>query len=806
MRGEGAAGFFDALRQDLRYTLTSLRRDLGFTAVVILTLTIGIGANTAVFTVVHAVLLRPLPYEDPDRLMMIWTAIPSRGVDEATSAYANVRDWRAQTRAFEDVATFDPTTRTLTGGDVPEQVMTADVSANLFSLFGVEPQLGRTFSSDEERRRAAVVVVGHDFWQQRLGGSADALGSSIELNGAPFEVIGVMPEGFGFPERNLWLPQTVLSGWDVREAQRGTDSWRVIGRLAAGQSLEAARREMAEIARRLERAYPSANAGLGVNVVPLYDQVTGSSLRLALWTLFGAVGLVLLVACGNAAHLIVARNARRARELSVRLALGATRGRLIRLALAEAMSISLASAVLGLLSAAAALDVVIALAPASTPRIDEVRMSVPVLAYGLGVSMVTALVFGLGPALRRARSAPFEGLREGRGSTRRGERGRRLLVIGQLATAIVLVFGANLLIRSFVRAQEVELGFEPEGVLIANLSVESAPDRVPFYEQVVERVGALPGVQVVGILEDLFISGAPSLAITAEGSGAAELAREEVRIDAIAGDLFATLAVEMIEGRDFSAADGAESPPVAIVNETMARRLWPGETAVGNRFRVGSPSSGAAWIEVVGVMADMRRQGFERAPIAQAFVPYARAPSRNMNLLVRTDGPVPGLPAAIRTSIAEIDRTVPLYRITTVDEALETYLGPRRSQTFLLGFFSVIALFLAAIGIYGLVQYSVAQRTREMGVRIALGARFERMALMIMGEGLIMALFGLAVGIGLAVWLSSMAGALLFDVAPSDMTSILVTSAILLVTTLLACWVPASRAGRVDPVVALREA
>jgi putative ABC transport system permease protein len=806
-RETGAAGWIDVLRQDARYTFRALRRDLGFTVVVILTLALGIGANTAVFSVVHSILLKPLPYQDPDRLMMIWTAIPGRGVADATSAYGNVRDWRAQSSAFEGMATFDPTTRTLTGGAWPERVMTADVSQNIFALLGVEPRIGRTFSVTEEEQRSAVAVVSHEFWQQRLGGSPGAIGSTIELSGAPFEVIGVMPPGFGFPEQGtqVWLPQTVLSGWEPREARRGTDSWRVVGRLGTDQTVEAAHRQMSEIASRLERAYPSDNAGLGVRVVPLHDQVTGSSFRVALWTLFGAVGLVLLVACANAAHLILARSLRRAREHSIRVALGGTTGRLIRLALTESLVISIAAGVLGVLTATVAVDLLASLAPASTPRIGEVGVSVTVLAFAIAISVATAAIFGLGPATRGARSAPFDELRESRGRARQGQRSRRLLVVGQLALAVVLVFGANLLIKSFLEARGVDLEFDPEGVLLANLSVESPTDRVPFYEQVVERVGGLPGVLATGIVEDLFISGAPNLPITVEGSEGAGPTREDVRIDAVDGDLFATVGAQLVAGRVFSAADGPTSPPVAIINETLARRLWPGDPAVGERFATGDPRSGAPWIEVVGVVADMRRQGFERAPIAQGFRPYGQAPSRNMNLLVRTDGPVPGLPTAIRAAIAEIDRTVPLYRVTTVEEALEAYLGPRRSQTYLLVIFSVIALVLAAIGIYGLVQYSVAQRTREIGVRLALGARIERVTLMVLGEGFLLAMVGLALGIGLALSISRVASALLFGVAPVDVTSLVMTSALLLATTLIACWVPARRAGRIDPVVALRD-
>jgi putative ABC transport system permease protein len=805
MWGDGVAALIDTLRQDCRFTVNALRRDVGFTVVVILTLAIGIGANTAVFSVVHSLLLRPLPYPDPDRLTMIWTTIPGRGVDEVTSAYGNVRDWRAQTRAFEGLATFDPTSRTLTGGEWPEQIMSADVSANFFSVMGVEPLIGRTFSPEEARRRALLVVVSHEFWQARFGGSPTVIGTSIQLNEVPFEIVGVMPEGFAFPERDIWLPETLRPGWDALEARRGTDSWRVIGRLAPDQSLEAARTEMSAIASRLEHAHPAENGGLGIRVVPLHDQVIGASLRLALWALFGAVGLVLLVACANAAHVILARGLRRTREYAIRVALGATTARLVRLALTESLLISLAAGGVGVLVAATALDVLSYLAPANMPRGDEIAMGAGVLVYALGVSTVTAIAFGAGPVLKWVRSAPGDGLRQGAsGASRNAQGARRVLVVAQLALAIVLLFGANLLGRSLVQASTVELGFQTEGVLIAQLRVADPEDRIAFYGRVLEGVRGLPGVQAAGLLEEVFITGAPNRAITVEGREG-DPSRQDVRVDAVVGEVFETLSVEWIEGRDFSPSDGTESAPVGIINETLARRLWPGQSAVGERFLTGGSRPTAPWIEVVGVVGDMRRQGFESPPLAQVFRPYSQAPSGGMNLLVRTAEPPGDVGAAIRTRIAEVDRAVPAY-VTPVEDHLGRYLAPRRSQTLLLGLFSAIALVLAAIGIYGVVQYSVAQRTRELGLRIALGARGERVARMVVGEGLFLALIGLPVGIGLGLWLSRVARGLLFGVAPTDLVSMSVTAGVLLVTTLLACWLPARRAARIDPVVALREA
>lgn len=803
MSGMGRSGFADSVRQDVSYTVAALRRDLGFTVVVILTLAIGIGSNTAVFSVIDSVLLRPLPYAEPDRLVTLWTSIAERGITESPSAYGNVQDWRDQSDVFEDLATYDPSTRTLTDGEWPERISTADVSWNLFSVLGAEPALGRGFSEDEERRRAAVVVLSHDLWLRRFAASPSAIGQTIEIDRRSFEIIGVMPEGFAYPEMTtqLWVPQTVLSGWDGRAARRGTDSWRVLARLRPGVSLESARAEMADIAERLERDHPTENAGLGIAVERLQDQLTGSSLRRTLWVLYGSVVFVLLITCANAAHLIVVRGFKRAHEISLRAALGATTSRLVRLTLTETILVSVLAGAAGLALARLGIDLLVAIAPADISRLGDARMNLHVLAYGMATALISGGLAGIWPSVSRSRRAPYETLRQGPGTDRSRGWGRQLLVVAQFALAIVLVFGTTLLVRSFTAARSVEVGFETSGILMANLRVGSSSDRVAVYRQVVQSVGSLPGVNAVSLVEDLFISGAPSQAVETEQGDAAEPIPQELRIDAIDGPFFRTLGISILEGRDFTPADDAGAVPVAIINETMAGRLWPGRSPVGRRFR----TPGSPWIEVVGVVANMRRQGFEREPIAQAFRPYAQSPSGGMNILVRTDGAVPGLAAAIRTTVAAIDRTVPMYFVTTVDEALDRYLGPRRFQVVLLGLFSTVALLLAAIGIYGLVQYSVSRRTREVGIRMAVGAQSTELLRMVLVEGLTPATLGLAVGMASAFILSRAISPLLFDVRPSDPTTIVVTAAVLLSAATVACFIPARRAARVDPVTALRE-
>ncbi len=800
MRGMHRSGFVDAVRQDVRHPVVALRRDLAFAVVVILTLGIGIGANPAVFGVVHSVLLRPLPYTEPDRLVTLWTSIPERGIARVPSAYGNIQDWKERSHAFEALATYDPATRTLTGGDWAERVGTADASATLFSVLGVEPAIGRTCSEDEERRRAAVVVLSHDFWVRRFSASSASIGKTVEIDRRPFQVIGVLPEDFAYaPDVQLWLPETVLSYWDDRVDRRGTDSWRVLARLAPGASVESAQRGTTEIAERLERDHPSVNAGLGVSVVGLRDQVTGSSLRLVLWTLYSAVVPILLIACANVAHLIVARGVHRRQELSLRVALGATTSRLVGLALTEIVLLSVVAGLAGLLLAGVAMDVLVAIAPPEVPQLEYVGMNLVVLTYGIGIAMFTGVVAGAWPSLSRARTAVYDVLRGGRGAGME-TRGRQLLVAAQFALSLVLVFGTSLLVRSLAEARGVDLGFDSSDVFMANLPVEPS-DRVAVNRKVVENVVALPGVTAASVVEDLFIHGAPNRPVETDGSGSAEPVPQELRIDAIDGPFFRTLGMSIREGRDFTPAGAAGTVPVAIVNETMAGGLWPGRSPVGQRFR----TPGSPWIEVVGVIGDMGRQGFERDAIPQAFRPHAQSPSGGMNLLVRTDGPVVGLAAAIRATVAEIDKAVPVYFPTTVDDALDRYLGPRRFQVVLLGLFSTIALLLAAIGIYGLVRYFVSQRTREMGIRLAVGAQSGELVRMVVRQGLSLAVLGPTVGMAIAFFLSRAITPLLFDIGPSDPTTVAATSAVLLITAAVACYIPARRAARVDPVIALRE-
>jgi putative ABC transport system permease protein len=792
----------DVLIQDSRHSLRALFRDFGFTATITLTLAIGVGANTAVFGIVRSIMLRPLPYEDSDRLAMVWSSVPSQSVQESSSSYGNIQDWTARNRVFEDLAAFDPLNVTLAGEEWPEQVSAAKVTFNLFSLLRVSPALGRTFTADEEQLQAPVVVLSHETWQRRFAGSRDALGKPLVVGGQSFEVVGVMPEGFGYPDKDaeMWLPISTFENWSAVSTRRGTDTWRVIGRLLPGVSVEKARDELRVIAAELEREHPDANAGLTVDVVSLADSVTGAPLRQTLWTLYGAVALVLLIACANVAHLYLVRGMDRAQGYAVRLALGATAPRLIRHALTESIVLSLLAALASVLVAVVGLRLFVALAPANIPRVDEIAIDPTVLVYGIGLSLLTGIVCAIAPAVSYSRSGPYQALREGRGAVTKtfAQRARTPMVAAQFALAIILVFGANLLIRSFLEARRVEYGFDSTNVLIANLSAASPEGRVSFYERTLQESSTIPGVRSVGLVEEVFISGSPNASITVEGAAPRSV---PFRRDGIDGDVFGTLGVPLLEGRTFTASDGPDDVPVAIVNQTMAEQFWPGASPIGRRFRFNS----SPWLEVVGVVADMRRQGPERAPIAQAFRPYVQDPSRNMVLLVRTEQAAGNLTETLRARVAAIDRSVPLYGVSTLTQAMDQYLLGRRFQSYLLALFSAVALILAAVGIYGLMQYAVRQRTREIGLRMAVGAVSREVTLMFLGQGLKVALPGLVVGIFAAVRISEAMTSLLFGVGAADVSTIVVTSAVLVLATLLACYVPARRAARVDPLTALRE-
>lgn len=657
------------------------------------------------------------------------------------------------------------------------------------------------------------MILSHGLWQRRFGAVPDILGRTIEIDRMSSQVIGVMPEDY-LPEseNRIWEPQTLFPDWEAQKAQRGTGSWQVIGRLKAGVSLEQAQTEMSTIAQRLEQAYPDTNKGLGVNLVPLHLEYTGSNVRLALWMLFGAVVFVLLIACTNVANLMLARSIAREREMAVRTALGAGRLRIIRQLLTESALLSLLGGAAGLLIASLGIPAILSFSPPNVHNLQNVAIDARVLIFTTVVSLLTGLLFGLAPALKISQAQPGEALKEGRSSSGgvKGRYLRSLLVVAEFSLTVLLLAGAGLLLRSFSKLQAIDPGFDQAQVLTMQLTPErnsTANQWRVFYQQVSERVAALPGVEDVGMTTEIVISGNPDGLITIEGASADSLATSRIpfRRDVIDEGFFRTLRVPLRAGRFFNAGDNQGSPPVTIINETMARRFWPGEEAVGKRFKLGPAQSTFPWLTVVGVVGDMRRQGLERQPIAQLFRPYLQSPERRLILLIRAGGDPTRLASAVRSEIRALDKNVLVSSSLTLEDLLARNVAQRRFQTWLLALFSALALLLSAVGIYGVMSYAVTQSRRELGIRMALGAQARDVLKLVVGQGMLLTVLGVGIGLLAASALTRVLAGLLFEVTPSDPVTFIAAPLVLLAVALLACFVPAQRATKVDPMIALRD-
>jgi putative ABC transport system permease protein len=803
----------ETMAQDMRYAMRTLRRSPGFTATCVATLALAIGANTAMFSVLNAVLFRPLPYRFPEQLAMLWTENPSRNFREGRSAYWNVELWRRQSKRFADMAVFDPVSITLTSADRAEKISVVRTSPGFFRLLDVQPLLGRVFSDEQAEARQRLALISYGFWQARFGGSQDALGATIELDGVPSQIIGILPAGFQFAGQNVdvWQPHTMFPDWEIRRAARGADSWFVIGRLRPDVTFEQAQAEMSGIANRLDQQLPALERKRGISVAPLSLHLAGPRARSALWMLTGAVLCVLLIAATNVASLSLARGAGREREIAIRAALGASRARIVRQLLAESLTLAVMSGLLGLFVAMAGIRLILAVKPGDLARLNEVSLDPRVLACALALCLLTGILVGLAPAISMVRrnliSAVHEGGRGSAGGIAIGGI-RRSLVIAEFALALVLLAGAGLLIRSLWSARNVDPGFRPERVLsmqIRTPALMAATQRANFYNRVLERIESLPGVSGAGFIGDLFIGSDPEQILTTEGEARAISERRHVRRDEVSAGLFRALNVPLLRGRFFSAEDGPDSPRVAIVNDAMARRLWSGRDPVGKRFKLGAGDSAKLWFTVVGVVGDMRRQGLENEPIPQIFEPLAQNPSGSGSILIRTyvDDPLK-MSGTIQAAVREVEKHAPVYGVTTLENRLGAFLTPRRFQTSLVAGFSAVALLIAAIGIYGLIQYSIAARTREIGIRIAVGAQAGAIFRMIVGEGLKLSLTGLALGLAGALALSRAGSSLLFGVTASDPLTFVTVSLLLIAVAAAACYFPARRAMKVDPVEALR--
>jgi putative ABC transport system permease protein len=797
---------------DLRYGFRQLRLNPGFAAIAILTLALGIGLNTALFSVVRAVVLKPLPYPAADRLARVWMDNRRLEMREDWASYLNYQDYKRLGTSFESIAAFTEPTLSLIGGGEPERINGAFAEAALFDVLRVGVAAGRLFTRDEETAgKENVAVIGWGLWQRRFGNS-DPVGQVLEFDGRRLTVIGVMPRGFAFPSKTteFWAPLVVPEG-----ARRRVGYFlQMVARMKPDVTPAEAQTQMTLVGQQLEQQYPADNAGYGIFVNPLERHVAGN-VRTPLLVLLGAVGLILLIACVNVAGLFLARAETRGREIVVRSALGASRGRLIRQLAIEAGAVALAAGVAGVLAAYAGVRALVWLAPSDLPRVDEVRLDGMVLAFALVVTTVTALICGLWPASRTSRVSLQDALRDsGRGvaGSHAAARTRATLLVVQCALAIVLLAGAGLLLRSLRILHATDPGFRTEGVLTMRVNASRAtfaqtPQLRQFYDQLLERVRALPGVKGAALTSDLFLSNTPnSGTFTLEDRPPFPPSEQiEATTDRVSAGFFETMQIPLVRGRVFDSRDRDGGARAIIVNETFANRYWPNQDPIGKRLVFGSPSEQNPWITIVGVAGDMRRRGLHQGARLETFFPTTQAIARNMQLVVATDGEPLALAAAVRAEVRTLDRSTPITAVSTVDAQIGESLSIRRFQAWLLAMFSMLAVLLAGVGIFGLMAQLVVRRTPEIGVRMALGASPTQVVGMVVRQGALLAASGAVVGLIGAFLLARALRSLLFGVGAGDPISYIAAALVMALSALIACAVPAWRAARIDPTLALRQ-
>ncbi len=812
-RRTSRGGFVDRIgfTRDVRHALRMLLRTPAFSLIAILTFAVGIGANTAVFSFVNGLLLRALPYPDADRITMVWLDNRRENIREDITSYPNYRDWRDQNSTYEHLAAYSLSAFALTGAGEPERLIGAQTTTNFFDVMGLKPVMGRLFTTaNETEGQDAVVVISHGLWQRRFGGVSDVIGKTITLNSTPHEIIGVMPAEMRWPERaELWKP---LAPPQQRREARGSFWLPVIGRLKPGVSVATAQTEMAGISARLEQAYPG-NRGYGANVVPLREQMVGSVGR-PLRVLMGAVGFVLLIACANLANLMLGRTAARRRELAIRTALGAGRARLVRQIVTEALVLALLGGAAGVALAVWVTKAFLTLAGDIMPSSAAIGLDVRVLAFAFTIATVAALLSGLLPAMHASRTAVADSLREGgrQGGPSASRRTRNVLVGAEVALALVLLTGAGLLLRTLWGMQAVERGFSVERIGMASVSLPATAYRTPadvraFYSRFMEKVRALPGVEsaawTTGVLLPLL---ANSGTLTFEGKPLPPPEqRAEYPYELVSPGFFRTIDATMAAGREFTDQDHDRAAPVAIVNETLVRSVWPNENPIGKRLKPGDGTDAdQPWITVIGVVKDLRRGDVKRQIRPEIYWCSLQLTPRTETLVVRTAGDPAAIIPSIRRELQSIDPQLPLFRVTTLAAEIGDTLNQSRFQATLLAGFAVVALLLAAIGIYGVTAHAVSQRTQEVGIRMAMGAARGDVRLLILRQHVAPALIGVAVGLGGAIALSRFLDSLLYGVRAVDPVTYGLVAIALIGVAIAACWIPASRAMRVDPLVALR--
>jgi predicted permease len=801
--------------RDLRYSARMLLKSPGFTVVAVLALTLGIGANTAIFSVVNSVLLRPLPYSDPGRLMQLWEASAKKGRSEIPASYPNFADWRDQNHVFEHVVAYSDWSFNLTGTGEPERIRSAIVSPAFFSALGIKPIRGRVFlSGEDERGKDLVAVISESLWQRRFNSDSNIVGRSLNLDDKSFTVVGVIARGVQAPvlsdEIELWAPLSHGFGFTNRYGHY----LNVIARLKPDTTPQQAQADMTTIASRLEQQYPESNKERGVRVVSLGEQIVGN-FRTSLLVMLGAVVFVLLIGAANVANMLLARAAARQKEMAIRTALGAGRWRIVRQLLTESLLLSLISGTFGLLVALWGVNLLVALGPADLPRVKEVTIDLRVLGFTLAVSLLTGILFGLLPALQASRPNLNERLKAGGRSATSGTRRQRLrgfLVIAEIALSLVLLVGAGLLIRSFLRLQAVNPGFNSRNVLTMQLdlsgpSYKKGAQVIAFHDQLLERLKRLPGVQYASTRSFVPIASDASFAYLLFHIESRQPDASEGSVafyNAVSPDYFQTMMIPLRKGRSFSDRDVKGSQNVAIVNETLARRYFGNEDAIGKRITLEDHPKEADWVTVVGMVGDTKARELHSEPVAELYMPYDQQPEPGMALMIRSASADSGTANAVRSEVLALDKNQPVYSVRTLDSVLSESVAVPRFRTLLLGVFAGVALILAGVGIYGVISYAVSQRTQEIGIRMALGARATDVLKLVLKGGMMLVLIGVAIGLAGAFALTRLLTTLLFGVTPTDAATFATVSAGLIVVALLACFIPARRATKVDPLVALR--
>jgi len=805
-----AGHLLETLGCDLRYAARMMLRSPVFTTTAVLTLALAIGANTAVFSVVNAVLLRPLPYPDSDRLVQIWSTNPKANRWGMWTAYPRFEDWRSENTVFEEIATARTWVISIKGGDHPESLFGVVTSSQLLQLLRVQPMLGRGFLPEEDQPgHDHVIILSYGLWQRRFGSDRDVIGRTVDIDQQNYTVIGVMPSDFRFPPElpasyrvDAWLPPAP----DPSRNERGSNNYYTFARLKPGVTLAQAQANMDAISHGLVEKH-SADRGLGVKVVGWRQQV-GSEVRPALLILLGAISLVMLIACANVANLLLARGALRQREAALRQALGAGRARLIRQFLTESVLLAVFGGAIGLLLAYEGVDLFIRLAP-DIPRVNETTIDPHVLIFSAVLTLGTALIFGIAPALQGSRTDLQDSLKESGnrltiGSTR--ARARSVLVVAEIALALMLLAGAGLLVRSFVRVQQVDLGFNPKNLLTAFVMLP--PSKYPesrgqalFFHEVMDRITSLPGVECAGAADSAPMLTNDTGPVSIEGHTVEpEIQAERPKITP---DYFCAMGIRLLRGRTFTWADSGGSLPVAIINESAARQYWPDQDAMGKRVKL-EDGSAPVWRQVIGIVRDVRQDSVVEAARPEVYAPLLQVPVPYLALAVRTRTGPAALTAAMRHAVMTVDKDQPLSGIKTMEQVVEDSVAGRRFQMTLLAVFATIALGLAAIGIYGLMSYTVNQRTHEIGIRMALGAKRGGVLHLVLRHGMMLAIVGVALGLVGTLLLTSFLSGMLYGVGANDATTLLSVATLLIGVAALATYIPARRAMRVDPMVALR--